>query len=132
MDIEDRIHGLGMAEQRLGAGLAQRRFQVFHRLLFRRFQFQPPRAVRARDGVGRRPQAVEHVAHFLRHDLLDNFGNALAEGDAAPLGIALDRIALLVIQSHVLRPVARQGAGEPVPIGKIVAAIMQLHAVAVS
>ena len=48
-----------------------------------------------------------------------------------PLAISMGWIALLVVRGHVLRPVARQCAGEPVLIGKIVAAIMKVHAVAV-
>ena len=76
-------------------------------------------------------RSVEHVADLFRHDLAHDLGHALAEGDPASLGIALRWIALFVIRRHVLGPVARQGTGEPVPIGKIVAAIMQVHAVAV-
>ena len=79
----------------------------------------------------RRAQAVEHVAHLLRHDLAHDLGHALAEGDPTPLGIALRRIGTLVVRGHVLGPVARQGADKPVLTGKIVAAIMQVHAVAV-
>ena len=94
LHIEDRIHGSGMTDQRLGAGLAQRRFRVFNHLPFRRFPSRPPRVVGARQSVGRRPQPVEHVAHDL--------GHALAEGDPTPLGVALYRIALLVIRGHVL------------------------------
>ena len=40
-------------------------------------------------------------------------------------------IALLVIRGHVLRAIAREGADKPIPNGKIVAAIMQVHTVAV-
>ncbi len=38
----------------------------------------------------------------------------------------------LVIRRHVLGPVARQGADKPVLVGEVVAAIMQVHAVAVA
>lgn len=62
-----------------------------------------------------------------RRDLAHDFGDALAEIDSAPLGIILRR----VIRRHVLCPVARQGAGEPVLAGEIVAAIMQVQTQAV-
>ena len=97
---------------------------------FRRFPLRPPSAIRA-GHICRRAKAVEHVAHLLRHDLAHDLGHALAEGDPTPLGIALCRIGTFVVRGHVLRAIARQGAGKPVLIGKIVAAIMQLHAVAV-
>ena len=86
----------------------------------------------ARHSFGRRAQAIEPVAQLLRNDLAHDLGHALAEGDPAPLGIALRRIGLLVIRRHVLGAVARQRADEPVPTGKIVAAIMQVHAVSMA
>ena len=64
------------------------------------------------------------------HDL-DNPLHPLAEADAAPLGITLCR-SPLVIRRHVLGPVARQGADKPVLAGEVIAAIMQVHAVAVA
>ena len=131
LHIEDRIHGSGMTDESLRAGLTQRRFRVFRRLPFRRLPFRPRRVVRARHGVGRRAQPVEHTAHLLRHDLPDNFGDTLAEGNAAPLGITLRRVDLLVIRGHVLGPVARQGANQPILTSEVIAAVMQIHAVAV-
>jgi hypothetical protein len=59
------------------------------------------------------------------HDLDD----ALAESDPAPFGVILHWIKPLVIRRHVLGPVARQGADKPVLISKVVAAVMQVHAV---
>ena len=81
--------------------------------------------------ISRRAKAVEHVADLFRHDLAHDLGHALAEGDPAPLGKALCRIGTLVVRGHVLRPVARQGADKPVLTDEIVAAIMQVDAVAV-
>jgi tRNA-binding protein len=67
----------------------------------------------------------------LGRDLPDNFRDALVESDAAPFGIVSRRVKLFVIRGHVLGPVAREGAGEPVGIGEVVAAIMQVHPLAV-
>ena len=64
----------------------------------------------------------------VQHDV----SHALAKGDPTALGVALRRITLLEIRGHVLGAISRQGAGEPVLTRKIVAAIMQLQAVAVS
>jgi len=52
-----------------------------------------------------------------------------AETDTAPLGIVPCRV---VVGRHVLGPVARQGADQPSLTGEVVAAIVQVHAVAVT
>ena len=101
---------------------------------YRSFPFPASRSGLVRHPAGhisRRAKAVEHVAQLFRHDLAHDLGHALAEGDPTPLGVALYRIGTLVVRRHILRAIARQGADKPVLIGKIVAAIMQLHAVAV-
>src|SRR5690606_30910459 len=55
------------------------------------------------------------------------------EGDAAPLGIILRRVdLLLVIRRHILRAVARKSVHQSVLTGEVVAAIMQVHAAAVT
>ena len=144
---EDRSHGAGMAHERPGTHTTQLIFRIFRDLPFRpfgcaslgcgntpfpfrRLPFRPLSAIQTGHTFSR-AQAVEHVAHFLRHDLAHDLGHALAEGDPTPLGVVLDRIGTVVIRGHVLGAVARQGTGEAVGIGKIVAALMQIHAVAV-
>ena len=82
--------------------------------------------------IGRQAQAVEHAAHLLRHDLAHDLGDPLAERNAAPLGEVTGGIGALVIAGHVFGPVARQGAGKLVLTGEVVAAIMQVRAVAVT
>ena len=135
-----------MAHERSGTHTTQFLFRVFRHLPFRRFGFaplgsrtapfpfrrsplRPPSAIRA-GHISRRAKAVEHVAQLFRHDLARDLGHALAEGDPTPLGVALYRISTLVVRGHILCAIARQGADKPVLTGKIVAAIMQVHAVA--
>ena len=127
-----------MADEHPGAETAHFFFQVFRHLPFRRFGFarqgsrtaplpfrrfplRPPSATWA-GHISRRAKPVEHVAYLLGQDPAHDLGNALAEDDPAPLGIALRRIALLVVRGHVLGPVTRQGVnrrGVPTPIGTL-------------
>src|SRR5262245_63042686 len=103
-----------MAHQRLRAHSTRFHFRVCRHLpfwrfgfapldprtapfLFRRVAFRPRRAVWARQSIGRRARAIEHVAHLLRHDLAHDLGHALAEADPTPLGVALYRIGTLVV-----------------------------------
>ena len=146
MGREDRIHGTSMAHQRPGPHATGFRFGILRHGPCRHFGFASvacraaafsfggspfgPSSAITVEHLSRNAKAVEHAAQLLRHGLAHDLGHALAERDPAPLGVALDGIGTVVIQGHVLRPVARHGTVEPIGIGKIVAAIMQVHAVA--
>jgi hypothetical protein len=82
-----------------------------------------------------RPEAGEHAARLVAH-LLDHLTREFREPDLAPIGegaraVLLGRGPLThIVAGHVLAAVARQGARELALIGEVVAAVMELHAVA--
>ena len=115
-----------MPDERLGAGAAKRRFGISRPHSFRRSVF-PLLFV-----AGALAQTLEHLAHLLRHDLPHDLGNTRAEGDPALLGVLPRGIGPVVVRRHILGPVARQGADNPVLAGEIVMAVVQVHAVAVA
>ncbi len=52
------------------------------------------------------PEPVKHTPHLFRHDLMHDFGDTLAERDAAPFGESLSWVAPLIIAGHVLAALA--------------------------
>src|SRR5690606_31398775 len=85
------------------------------------------------------PEVVEDPTCLLRH-LTNDFRDPFAEGDPAPLSERFPerycRIARAVrptiIARHILGPLARQGANELAPVGKVFTTIMKLHTITVA
>lgn len=99
------------------------------------FPFRPRPDLRARRSPAGLAQPVEQTVNRLAQPLRDKlahyFNNASTESNPAPFGIGLCRFVVFVVRRHVLGPVSRQGVDEFVLAGEVVAAIMQLHPVAV-
>jgi hypothetical protein len=81
-------------------------------------------------------EPVEYASRLVA-DLGDHLARELREPDLAPYLPALGERAGLVllgpgiVAGHVLAPVARQGADKLALIGEVVAAVMELHGLAV-
>eukprot|EP01137_Pigoraptor_chileana_P010285 Opistho-2@59658 len=79
----------------------------------------------------REAQAVEDPARLLRYRP-DDFRDALAKADAAPLGIVLHGIDLAVVARHVLGALARQDADKAGVVLEVVAPVVKRHAFTVA
>jgi hypothetical protein len=93
--------------------------------------------IRGRCLLGRgsrlRPEAREHVPGLIA-DLVDDFPRPLGPAYLPPLGEAARPVLVGrhgIVAGHVLGAVARQDAGELALIGEVVAAVVELHPVAV-
>lgn len=135
--FEDRIHGAGMTDKGPATGAAQCCLRGSLGLPFRLplpglFSFRLLHTICTRRAIAGLSQPAKHsidgIAQPLRHQPAHDLGDTSTESDAAPLDIVLCRV---VVGRDVLGAITRQGVDELVTAGEVIAAIMEVYAVAV-